>query len=836
MSIPKPNFTPQANPQSIIEIPHYRYTLLTERLIRIETSPTHQFQDHPTQTIWHRNLPTPTFTHTLENNTLTIDTPHLHLIQKINPQNPTRPNITITLKQTNHTFTYDQGLNNTLHNQTNLRGTARTLDNKTGPIPLEEGLLAKTGWTILNDSHTLIFDQTGWLTPRDTPPENLDLYFFGYAQDYTACLQDYLKLTGPVPLLPRWALGNWWSRYWPYTQQELLTLMQSFQTHQVPLTVCIIDMDWHITQTNNQSTGWTGYTWNPTLFPDPDQFLSELKTTLGLRTALNLHPAEGVHPHEQAYPEFAKQMDIDPNTQTPIPFNITDKTFTQAYFTLLHHPLEKQGIDFWWLDWQQGTQTDLQNLDPLYWLNHLHFYDLARDGQKRPFIFSRWGGLGSHRHPIGFSGDATVTWQSLAFQPHFTATAANVAYSWWSHDIGGHMGGIEEPELYTRWVQFGVFSPILRLHSTNLKFHERRPFAYDPTTAQITSNAMRLRHALIPYLYTMAHLNHTQGLALVRPMYHTHPHNPFAYQAPQQYTFGTELLAAPFTSKKHPQTDLTRQPIWFPQGTWFNFFTGEPLHSPGGWHVTYGDLTQTPIYAKAGAIIPLDHDTSWGLRNTPEHLTFKIFPGASNEFNLYEDDGLTNAYLDGASALTPITQVWTAATESTPEQTTLTIHPAQGHTQLLPHQRTFTLQLHALNAPAQLTLSQNGAPIPSPTSAYDPTTHLLTLTIVATPQDTTTLTLQAPAGQPLIAAPTPKIDQLDWLLQHLRFDTWKKQLIHDRFTDLDTDPSLIAHIRDFLTFPQLLALLELKTDFFPFKPDDDPEQALLFLAKQIGLL
>src|SRR5690606_38419751 len=135
----------------------------------------------------------------------------------------------------------------------------------------------------------------------------------------------------------------------------------------------------------------------------------------GLKTALNLHPAEGVHPHEEAYPAMALALGQDPAVGKPIQFNIADRAFTAAYFRYLHHPLEDQGIDFWWMDWQQGTQSATAGLDPLFWLNHLHYFDLGRDPQKRPFIFSRWPGLGGHRYPIGFSGDTIVSWESLDF-------------------------------------------------------------------------------------------------------------------------------------------------------------------------------------------------------------------------------------------------------------------------------------------------------------------------------------------------------------------------------------------------------------------------------------
>ena len=196
-----------------------------------------------------------------------------------------------------------------------------------------------------------------------------------------------------------------------------------------------------------------------------------------MKTSLNLHPASGIQPWEDHYPQMAKAMGIDPATQKYVPFDITDKKFAINYMNLIHHPLEKQGIDFWWLDWQQEHTTKMAGVTPTWWLNYVHFTDQQREG-KRPLLFHRWGGLGNHRYQIGFSGDTVSVWDSLAFQPWFTATAANVGYAYWSHDIGGHMPGAVEPELYTRWVQFGAFSPILRTHTTKNPETERRIWAY----------------------------------------------------------------------------------------------------------------------------------------------------------------------------------------------------------------------------------------------------------------------------------------------------------------------------------------------------------------------
>ncbi|HEX5691309.1 MAG TPA: TIM-barrel domain-containing protein, partial [Roseiflexaceae bacterium] len=500
---------PQPDPAAVVQAPSVRFTVLTSRLIRMEYSAEETFEDHPSQAFWFRRQPAPPFDVRRSDEAIEIETEHLQLRYFPTEQGFSPYTLSIRLKSAGTTWSYGD---NVWRSQ-NLKGTTRTLDETNGYAPLEPGLVARSGWSVVDDSRSLIFDDDGWLQPR-AAPTNLDLYFFGYGSDYIACLQDFQRVSGKTPLVPRWALGNWWSRFWAYTQEELQALMQDFEAHDMPLSVCIVDMDWHIVQTGNRSSGWTGYTWNTALFPDPKGMIAWLHDK-GLKMALNLHPADGIHPHEAQYRQLAEILGVDPDSNDPIPFDISNPLFTEAYFAVLHHPHEADGVDFWWMDWQQGTQTKVQGLDPLAWLNHLHFYDLQRDGRKRPFIFSRWGGLGNHRYPIGFSGDTVVSWESLAFQPYFTATAANVAYSWWSHDIGGHFWGIEEAELYLRWVQYGVWSPILRLHSSNSPHSERRPWAWGRVVEEHARAAFQLRHALIPYIYAMAWRNSETGIPLI---------------------------------------------------------------------------------------------------------------------------------------------------------------------------------------------------------------------------------------------------------------------------------------------------------------------------------
>ena len=297
MSLPPvPNFRPVANAKAIVTAPNVRFTVLTDRTFRIEYSKENVFEDRASQVFWYREQPVPEFKKTVTDKVLEIETDFLKLVYKISRNGFSRNNLSIALKNANVTWRYGD----TARKAGNLKGTARTLDGVAGKTKLEDGLVSKAGWSVVDDSKTLVFDEGGWLVPRTNKTaikDSQDFYVLGYGHDIAALLRDYTRIAGAVPMIPRYILGNWWSRYWAYTQDELQALMQEFRERDVPLSVCIVDMDWHITKTGNDSKGWTGYTWNRDLFPDPQGFIAWLHSQ-GLRTALNLHPAVGVYPHE----------------------------------------------------------------------------------------------------------------------------------------------------------------------------------------------------------------------------------------------------------------------------------------------------------------------------------------------------------------------------------------------------------------------------------------------------------------------------------------------------------------------------------------------------------
>lgn len=636
---------PAAREENQITLDTVRITVLTERLFRIEVSPEGRFCDQATQAAWFRDLGAVDFRAEEAGEVLRIETKRAALLWRGSLE---------------ESGAVPESMGEApLGNEGNLLGTCRTLDECDGdrwvpwegsrrppqPVELSPGVVSATGAAVLDDSASLVLRPDGMLERRAAA--ELDVYVFAYGRDYRGAVEALFALCGGTPPIPRFALGNWWSRYHPYTEKEYLHLMDRFAQRQVPLTVATVDMDWHWSETLDEKkqltargkddalhggkSGWTGYSWNTDLFPDYRRFLRELHER-GLHVTLNLHPALGVRFFEDAYPEMCAAMGVDPETEAQIPFDFTDPRFINAYFRILHRPYERDGVDFWWIDWQQGSSSKLEGLDPLWALNHYHFLDQGETG--RPLILSRYCGAGAHRYPLGFSGDTIVTWDTLRYLPYFTATASNAGYAWWSHDIGGHMGGSKDDELYVRFLQFGVFSPINRLHSTNSPTFTKEPWAFMGGTGLVAEEFLRLRHRMIPFLYSASRETAERGRALVEPLYYGWPMAEAAYRYPNEYLFGGQLLVAPVTERSGAQ-GLARVRVWLPAGRWTDFFTGDEYE--GGRELTLSRwLEEMPVLLKEGGFFVLDGRGFTNDTEVPDRLVIYITNGCG-AYTLHED-------------------------------------------------------------------------------------------------------------------------------------------------------------------------------------------------------
>jgi alpha-glucosidase len=726
-----PTDNPLAAPKAQVRHGKARFTVLTDRLIRMEWAADGRFEDRPTLSVVNRRLPVPAFTMSAKGASLRIATDAVELTFTDTGKGFTPRTLSARFRTAGVRGDWRFGQ----RDADNLGGTFRTLDGFDGDrkkewkqnaagkweagdwkgVPLPPGLVSRAGWSVFDDSNGIVLDPvagkgTPWVTPRPAGKRQ-DLYFMAYGHDYRAWVRDASRVFGRQPLPPRFALGYWYSRYWAYTDRELEALVDEFRRNQVPLDVLVIDMDWH-------KPGWTGYSWDRDYFPDAAETLGHLKRE-GLKITLNLHPAQGVGEHEDSFRDMLKALGSDPKRviRDPVILNdlvickrriamdMTDPDYVRAYFTCLHHPLEKMGVDFWWMDWQQGTKTNVPGLDPLPWINHLHWTDMAANREragKRPICFSRFGGVGAGRYPIGFSGDTVVSWESLAFQPRFTATAANVLYGYWSHDIGGHMHNPITPELHARWVQFGAFSPVVRTHSTKSHEQDRRFWNFPEPYRGVMMQAVRDRYALVPYLYSECRRCFDTGLSLARPLYYHHPEDPEAYRRPNEYYLGEAVLAAPVVQPADKTTGLASVAVWLPRGRWFEVSSGR-WFAGGRTHRLSVHLAETPHFVRPGAILPGQEIPERLMPGSYPALRVTAFPGGDGAYDLYEDDGVSEDYRTNRFATLPIRQ------ESAGHVRRVVLEPARGTFKGFRPTRSLEVRLPA-SAPA-VSVKINGRPL-----------------------------------------------------------------------------------------------------------------------------
>ena len=709
-------FHPKANESATVVQGNARFTVLTPQLIRMEWAADGKFEDNATLGIVNRELPVPEFKVRKSAKSLTINTGKLVLSYKGNAKFDAG-----NLKVTFDKYSWKPGDDPS----GNLLGTCRTLDrydgihvnNPQGGLtkdPFDPGVISRDGWALIDESdrHLLVPVDSDWKYWVEERPEGerIDWYIFAYGHEYTKALGDFVKVAGRIPLPPKYALGYWWCRYWLYSDAELVDLAEHFDSYDIPADVFIIDMDWHDTYGEKkvsfdgigqskwskdeagQSLGWTGYTWKKELFPKPESTLEELHRH-HLKTSLNLHPASGLQVFEEPYERFkadylSRTSDYDgpkdylkpDGTPTYIPFRMDQQEWADAYFNSVLHPIEEQGVDFWWLDWQQFRESKyIKGLSNTFWLNYTFWNDLARRSASqgkdapRPMIYHRWGGIGSHRYQVGFSGDAHATWKVLGYLPEFTAQASNIGYAWWGHDIGGHQQpkGVNktDPELYTRWLQEGVFTPIFKTHSTKDFSMEKRFWVF-PDHFDAMREAIRLRYDLSPYIYTAARQSYDTGVGLCRPLYYAWPEDEKAYSWKQEFMFGDNILATVVCEPADKQTGLADRKMWFPHGFgWFDVSTGKMYDGDTEADLHY-TIAENPWFVRSGAIIPLAGKKISNLQEADNEVRLLVVPlpeaaahmcrslGAETNSHMYEDDGTTQAY-SSDYAVTRFSQVRT---------------------------------------------------------------------------------------------------------------------------------------------------------------------------------
>lgn len=738
---------PCARKEAIVVSGNARFAVLTPEMIRIEYSDKGIFEDRATFAIQNRQMDVvPAFSTSEDNDYLYITTDKLSLKYRKGTNPQTQPasdqNLTITMNHNGTPVIWYPGKPDPL----NLKGTCRTLDGCNGDnkrSKMENGLISRSGWAVIDDSWgTLRADgsrsfalepnsEVGydwWAERKD--PQALDLYFMGYGHDYKRAIGDFTKIAGKIPLPPAYVFGYWYSRYYSYSADDYREIMREIDKNDIPADVMILDMDWHwngkASSGSENIGGWTGWSWNTNLIPEPTKLLKEIHDN-GYKIALNLHPADGIDSIESPsyYNAISKELNGKYDSNGKIAWYLDYPDFTNSFFKNIIRDHESEGVDFWWLDWQQHlTSPYTSGLGQTFWCNHVFYNDMAKNRKgRRPVIFHRWGGLGSHRYQIGFSGDALINFPTLAFEPYFTSTASNVGYAFWGHDLGGHAFTdekiVNDPELMLRWIQFGVFTPIFRSHATDDSRIERRIWKF-PNFSKLR-DAVKLRYALFPYIYTMARETYDTGIGMCRPLYYEYPEIGEAYKYEGEYFFGNDILVAPITEPAY-EDGISRKEIWFPEGNWWSVSTGELINGPCVKTLDFSQ-DQIPYFFKEGAMIPLNLSTVRNVTTPATSLIINTVAGKEGVGSLYEDSGDNTDYAN-VYATTTFTHGVKGKTE------TYTITPRQGDSSGLVERRSWTLNV--LNAAKPKSVKINGKSLRSSEWEYVADNKTLTINIPET--------------------------------------------------------------------------------------------------------
>src|SRR5574344_142295 len=668
------------NPECIVEGKKFRISILTESLFRLEYSENGKFNDLPTELIWYRSFPKPKFEIKQDDKYLKITTKYAELLYEkdkkfyggfINPSG----NLSVKLLNSDRFWYYKHpevrnvGTPGYGISYKNIHKTKKLSD-----LKLNKGLFSFDGFVSMDDSKSKIMNQDGTLSLNTN--KEIDIYLFMYLNDYQECLKDYFMLTGYPTMIPRYALGNWWSKNDDYNDLSLKELVNNFNVNRVPLSVIILNNEWNLKQELTKGTTNSGFTFDKTKFNSPINMINYLHHN-GIRLGLTINPFDGLYPVD-AYYDKAKEY-LKPDENGIIPFNVLDPKTLDVYFKLYIHPLDTMDVDFYFIDYYNNKKTD-----DLAYLKHYELFDMMRNYKHRPMVLGANALLAPHRYPILNAPNTVVGWDDLKLMSFYNVLSSNMGISWWSHDIGGYTKGIEDNELYIRFVELGVFSPILKLSADKGKYYKREPWRWSIKTFTITKEFLNLRHKLIPYIYSEAYKYSKKGIPIIKPIYYIHPEMYDDELYYNEYYYGTELLVAPILNKKDLVMNRNIHKFYIPEGTWYDFFSGKKF--PGGKnYVSFYREQDYPVFAHSGSIIPLGYNVNINDTNPPTDMEIHIFPGKSNTYHLYEDDGISDLYKKDFFLLTDIDYNYM------PNNYTVIIRAIDGKSGIVPDYRNYKI-------------------------------------------------------------------------------------------------------------------------------------------------
>jgi alpha-glucosidase (family GH31 glycosyl hydrolase) len=580
-------------------------------------------------------------------------------------------------------------------------------------IPL---LLSQSGYAVFFDNAA-----RGMIEPGDTDgglkfdysaePGPFDVYFIGGA-DLRQVLSDVADLLGHATMPPRWALGYMQSSRHFDQPDEFHHVVERMRQGRLPCDAFIFLSTYGAARGWNRGVGHLEF--EPSLFPNPVAAIARLRENhvhVFTHEYPVVHDDSPLHAEavcrgyllDHAYPRVA------PNTagaagyregQRYLDFSLPE---VRAWWWDQHRPLVAAGIEGWWLDGGEGPPADVVLHGGSGAVLHNRFDLLrqqcfaegeARDNRdRRPYLLCRSGGPGMQRFgAVAWSGDINTTFATLEAQIRIGLNVGLSGVPHWGTDIGGfYLVAPDTGELFVRWLQFGAFCSVFRAHGHVWRRH--LPWAHGEAIEAICRRIIELRYRLMPYTYTLAWQAHRLGLPMMRPLVLNYPHDPRVWDLATQYLWGDDILVAPVTRQ-----GATAWTVYLPEGTWYDFWTHEAYRGHRGVTVA-APLDRMPMFVRGGAIVPLGPVIQYDGEALLDDVTLLIYPEGESAFELYEDDGASNAYRDGGWAITAI------ACRAEASRLTCRVAPAHGDASLIPQGRRYTLQICTAGVPERVELA-----------------------------------------------------------------------------------------------------------------------------------
>ena len=606
-----------SNKESCIIGNKYRITILTPRLARLEYTPSGKFIDDPTALVINRTFPKTPYGITESETLIQIDT-GIFTITYVKDKDFKAGNLGSNLKAVINNTTIEWQMNSP--QVKNLRGINYSIDSIKDKIILDTGLYSLDGYAVVKDN-TPVLTENDIFIPREEGSK--DIYLFMYNKDFDRCLNDYFTLTGYPNLIPRYALGAWWYKNDNYTSKDIISLVDRFNKDNIPISIFLLGDSW---RGNNN--------YIPSIdLKNVSNYLTQKNIKLGVTINPNLEITKGTNEYN-LISNYTKEEKFK--------FVPLSNEKLGIYLNMFINNLEMQGVELYSIDYNNPNDK----ID-LWKFAHYHHGKIETRG-KRGLSLTRNHGIAVHRYPIIWSGKTLVNWTTLNLLPRYNLQGYNVGVSFIAHPIGGYHNGIEEAELYLRYIQFACFSPIFLLASEGGKYYKREPWKWNPIIENDIINFMNLRYKLIPYIYTESYNYHKTGKGIVKPFYYDYPKILDDVQYKNQYFFGQNLFVSPITNKKNIVIDRVMKKILVPDGIWFNLLDGKQYNGAKYYTNFYRD-EDYPVFVKAGSIIPMSYNIK---EDIPSTLELNIYPLNYGTYNLYEDDGITNNYKKGIYMIT----------------------------------------------------------------------------------------------------------------------------------------------------------------------------------------